>query len=250
VSENNQAHSDRLDAPVNDLSERADEIDKLMVFASWAIPSRSFGWGFLGLLCGFAAFSALMISGSFHFRNPDFNSYGVFFLPLFAVVGASLLGALGYKRGVRLIVQYALQSLKLGSAVCSRLLGDCQAAKHDPGELRSSLLRAAKVFPGNGFIESLVTSERTKTQYRTKTLQQLEEIVVNQVVAALLQSPFFKGGASKLSFKQFEKDAASRMDGLIEDRLNQQQTKVTRRLIFTLFVIYASVPVALVIAGV
>jgi hypothetical protein len=223
-----------------------DNFNEVLLFGSWVIPSRIVGWGLLGLLCGFAAFSGLKITGSFEFIEPEFDSYIYLLLLAFAVIGALILGVLGYIRGLNTVVLYAMKKQHTASHIHHWILDHCSESETvDKEHFGSAITKSMTAFLTDQAMERAAAKDGPVTGYRAALLSEIKIFLGRRIVDCLTSSVNAKPG-SVIHLGELKKESAERLDRSIEERINKAVISHTRLSVLLLFLIYSSVPICFV----
>lgn len=223
----------------NSPGESAIDFNKILLFGSWAIPSRMFGWGFLGLLSGCAAFSSLRLSGTLEYVDPYMGSWIYFLLLTYVLLGIGLLGRVGYQRGLFLVSLYALKSPVLASFLSERLLKKLEKPESD---LKERLRVNHKAFLASSDFEDIASKDGPVTGYRLEVVDHVKR----QLSEALSISFASREALSEASLPLNDKELNPIL-GEVETRFHKTLKKSSRAWIFVLILVYALTPALLVL---
>ncbi|MDF1660825.1 MAG: hypothetical protein P1V97_03580 [Planctomycetota bacterium] len=224
------------------MSSESESIDfnKILLFGSWAIPSRMFGWGFLGLLSGCAAFSSLRLSGTLEYVDPYMGSWIYFLLLTYVLLGIGLLGRVGYQRGLFLVSLYAMKSPLVAPFLAERLLKT--ENEEAQGDYKARLIANHQAFLTSQDFEEIAAKDGPVTGYRAEVVDHVKR----QVSDALLVSFATREELAKTALPLTDAQLNPILEE-IEARFQMTLKKSTRRWIFILVLVYAITPALLVL---
>lgn len=216
------------------------DFNKILLFGSWAIPSRMFGWGFLGLLSGCAAFSSLRLSGTLEYVDPYMGPWIYFLLLTYVLLGIGLLGRVGYQRGLFLVSLYAMKSPHVAPFLAEKLL---KAETEGTGsEFKDRLRQNHQAFLAASDFEDIASKDGPVTGYRAEVVDHVKR----QVSEAMIVSFARRDEISAASLPLTE----TLLNPVLEDiatSFHKTLKKSTRRWIFILILVYALTPALLVL---